>query len=178
MSIRQVLISTLVFAVLPQAVLLGASSTVEYVGGTVKVIPANSVGSFNFDDAKEMRFNYGSAMFKIPYEQITTTDISKAEGHHLLGKIPVPSFSSGRRKQTLSISYKDAAGAAGTLNFVLSANQASVARQTITDRKTLPQNTSASQSMEWWGDKYWKTSRNKGVWEGGNAQNAPAAGTK
>ncbi len=61
---RQLVFSTLVFALLPPFMLRGASSAIEYVGGTVKEIPANATGTFNFDDAKELRFNYGQSSLR------------------------------------------------------------------------------------------------------------------
>ena len=115
---RQLVFSTLVFALLPPFMLRGASSAIEYVGGTVKDIPANATGTFNFDDAKELRFNYGQSVYAVPYEQITAADTAKGETHHILRKIPVPSFSHDP-KETLTIAYKDAAGATGTLSFDL-----------------------------------------------------------
>ncbi|MBZ5606842.1 MAG: hypothetical protein LAP38_01180 [Acidobacteriia bacterium] len=180
---RQFLFSTLIFAFVPTATMYAAPSAVEYVGGTVKSIPANSVGSLSFADAKELQFSYGESVYKLPYEQVTATDISKGEGHHILRKIPVPSLTPGRRKETLTISYKDAAGTTGTLNFELSASQAAAARDTIAAKKAAPDAETASQSNEWWGDKMWKTTRNQAAWESRSAQNSqPAqsapAGTK
>jgi len=174
-TIRQFLASTLFCALLPPCVLSAASSSVEYVGGTVKTIPANTVGTLNLDDARQLRFIYNGSVFALPYEQITTTDITKAEGHHILRKIPVPSLNPGKRKDTLSIAYKDSTGAAGTLNFVLTATQASEASDEIAIKKTAPaQILSANQNEEWWGDKYWKTNRNKGAWSAGSAQASQA----
>jgi hypothetical protein len=155
----------------PAAIYAG-SSTVEYTGGTVKSIPANSVGSLNLDDAKEMKFVYGQSAYNLPYEQITSTDIAKGEGHHLFRKIPVPSLRPGNRKETLTVSYKDAAGATGTLNFVLTASQASEVSETIAAKKAAPQSETATQSSDWWGDRYWKTTRNQATWE---AKTAPAS---
>ncbi len=180
---RQFLCSTLMFALVPTATLYAASSAVEYVGGTVKSIPANTVGSLNFDDSKELKFSYGESVYKLAYEQVTATDITKGEGHHILRKIPVPSLVPGRRKETLTINYKDASGTAGTLNFELTASQASAARDTIAAKKAAPQSETASQSSDWWGDKVWKTTRNQAVWDARTAQNSqPAqsvpAGTK
>jgi len=43
-SIRQVLVSTVVFAMLPTTLLKGASSIVEYIGGTVKIDSAEYRG--------------------------------------------------------------------------------------------------------------------------------------
>jgi hypothetical protein len=180
---RQFLFSTLIFALVPSAAVYAGSSTVEYVGGTVKSIPANSVGSFSFDDAKELKFTYGESVYKLSYEQVTATDISKGEGHHIFRKIPVPSLIPGRRKETLTISYKDSTGATGTLNFELAASQASEARDTIAAKKSPQNSETATQSNEWWGDQWWKTTRNQATWEAKSHQNSqPAqpvpAGTK
>src|SRR5579872_1186515 len=163
---RQLVFSTVIFALLPPVMLRGASSAVEYVEGTVKAIPANSTGAFNFDDAKELRFNYGGSVYALPYEQITTTDIGKVKGesHHILRKIPVPSFSRDP-KETLTIGYKDAAGVTGSLSFELTASQAARTRDSIATKKAVIESDIEARSNEWWGDKYWKTNRNKGAWE-------------
>ncbi len=166
-AIRQILISTIALAVIPQAALL-AADTVEYLGGTVKSIPANSTGSLNLGDPKELRFNYGASVYKLPYGQITNTQIIETEGRHLFGRIPLPTLR-GRRKDTLAISYKDPAGASGTLNFELYASQAEEARETIAEKKSAVQTAGPNQPDEWWGDKYWKTNRNKATWEAGAA---------
>lgn len=178
-AIRQVVISTIVFAMLPPA-LLRASDTVQYVGGTVKSIPIDSIGTLNLDGTKELRFDYGESNYKLPYEQITGTEITKSETRHILGKIPVPSsLIPGRKKETLSISYKDAAGVPGTLNFELPAREASAVSEIIATKKTAPPQTAAqNQPDEWWGDRYWKTLRNQATWEAGAttaAKTAPAA---
>jgi hypothetical protein len=57
LAIRQIPVSTLIFVAIPAAV-LRASQSAESVGGTVKSIPVNSTNSLNFDDAKELHFNY------------------------------------------------------------------------------------------------------------------------
>lgn len=172
---RQFLFSTLIFALVPPAIVHGASNSVEYVSGTVKSIPANATGSFNFDNGKELQFSYSGSVYKLPYEQITSTDVAKGEGHHILRKIPVPSLLPGRRKETLTIAYKDPAGVTGKLNFELSASQASAACDTIAAKKTSLEAGTASPSSDWWGDKFWKTNRNKAGWEGGNAPPTVAA---
>jgi hypothetical protein len=165
MFIRQFLISTIALAVIPPAVLC-AAHTVEYVGGTAKSIPMNATGSLNVD-TKELRFVYGQGVYKLPYDQITGTEISRGEKRHVLKKIPVPSLFPGRKKETLSISYKDASGVTGTLNFELSARQASAAQDAIEEQKAAPAAAAAAGQAptEWWGDRYWKTTRNKATWE-------------
>lgn len=175
-AIRQVLISTLVFAAVPPAVISAASETVQYVGGTVKSIPVNSTGSFNFDDAKEFRFTYNGSVYKLPYDQITGTDIEKADIRRVWHVFPAMSPVASHRKQTLVINYTDAAGAAGTLNFELAAYRAEDAQETIAAKKSpLSPAAAAAASNEWWGDKYWKTTRNQAVWDAQAALNVQAA---
>jgi hypothetical protein len=178
MSIRQFLISTIALAILPSAV-LRAADTAEYVGGTVKSIPMNSIGFLNLDDTKVLKFNYGPAVYKLPYDQITGTEVTKGETRHVLKKVPIPSLF-GRKKETLTISYKDSAGVTGKLSFEVVAKLASSVQTTIAEVKSLPDAaTAANQSNDWWGDKYWKTVRNKGTWDASTASAsqpvAPAA---
>ena len=172
-SIRQILVSTLVFAAVPPAVLHAASDTVQYVGGTVKSIPVNSAGSFNFDDAKELRFHYSGVVYRLPYDQITSTDIEKADVKHVMRVIPAQSLMFTHRKRTLVINYTDPSGATGTLNFELAAYRAADAQETIAAKKTPPP--AGIVEAAWWGDKIWKTNRNKAAWDAQAVLNAQAA---
>jgi hypothetical protein len=171
MSIRQILISTVAFAILPCTV-LRAADTAEYVGGTVKSIPMNSTGFISLDDTKVMKFLYGQATFKLPYDQITGTEVTKGDTRHVLKKVPLPSLF-GRKKETLTISYKDPAGVTGKLSFEVAARLAASVQTTIVELKALPDDaTAANESKEWWGDKYWKTLNNKTAWDTSTASAA------
>ncbi|MGP0074688.1 MAG: hypothetical protein ACLPWF_22480 [Bryobacteraceae bacterium] len=175
LAIRQVLISTLVFAVVPPSVVRAADTT-QYVGGTVKSIPVNSAGSFNFDDAKEFRFVYNGSTFKLPYDQITSTNIEKADVRRVLHVFPAMSPIASHRKQTLVINYADSTGATGSLNFELAAFRATDAQETIAAKKSpISPAAAAAASNEWWGDSVWKTTRNKSAWDAQAALNAQAA---
>jgi hypothetical protein len=172
---RQLLISALVFAAVPPAAIRAASDSAQYVGGTVKSIPVNSVGSFNFEDAKEFRFTYNGSVYKLPYDQITSTEIEKAEMRRVMHVFPAISPIASRRRQTLVINYTDAAGAAGTLNFELMAYRATEAQETIAAKKSpISPAAAIAASNQWWGDKYWKTLRNQTAWDAQAAQNAQA----
>ncbi|MGA2879886.1 MAG: hypothetical protein ABSG13_13120 [Bryobacteraceae bacterium] len=169
-AIRQVLISTLVFAVVPPAVIRAASDTVQYVGGTVKSIPVNSTGTFDFEDAKEFHFTYKGSVYKLPYDQITGTSIEKADVRRVLHVFPAISPIASRRKQTLVINYTDAAGAAGTLNFELAEYRATDAQETLAAKRSpispaAAAAASTAQSNTWWGDNVWKTKRNQATWD-------------
>jgi len=176
-AIRQILASTIIFAAVPPAVVRAASDTVQYVGGTVKSIPVNSAGSFNFDDAKEFRFSYNGSFYKLPYEQITGTDIEKADIRRVWHVFPAISPIASHRKQTLVINYTDASGATGSLNFELMAYKAVDAQETIAAKKSPVSAAAASDQAPnaWWGDRYWKTLRNKAAWDAQDAQDAKAA---
>jgi len=163
MSIRQFLISTLVWAILPTAV-LRASDTAEYTGGSVKAIPMNSIGYLSTDDSKTLQFLYGKSVYKLPYEQITGTEITRGDTHHVMKKIPVPVLF-GRNKETLTISYKDAAGVTGTLSFDLAARIATATQQGISEQRAAIQAAATNPQNQWWGDNYWKTLRNKSEWD-------------
>jgi hypothetical protein len=176
LAIRQVLISTLVFAAVPPCVVRAASDTVQYVGGTVKSIPVNSAGTFSFDDAKEFRFMYNGSVFKLPYDQITSTSIEKADVRRVLHVFPAMSPIAAHRKQTLVINYADSTGAAGSVNFELAAYKATDAQETIAAKRSpITPAAAAAATNEWWGDKYWRTTRNKPEWDAAAAQIAQSA---
>lgn len=164
-AIGRVLLPSLVFALIPSALLWGATEKVEYVGGTVQSIPANAAGSLNFDDSRDLQFHYSGSVYKLPYEQITGTDITRAELRRV-HKIPVPSLMHTRWKDILTISYKDSTGTAGTVKFEMPIAEAVDARQKIADRRAPPGEVSATSiDNQWWGDQYWKTNRNKTTWD-------------
>src|SRR5579859_1956615 len=159
-SIRQILASTIIFAAVPPAVVRAGTDAVQYVGGTVKSIPVNTAGSFNFDDAKEFRFSYNGSVYKLPYEQITGTNIEKAEIRRVWHVFPAISPIASHRMQTLVINYTDPAGATGSLNFELAQYKAVDAQETIAAKKSPVSAASANEPAgEWWGDRYWKTKR-------------------
>lgn len=176
LGLRQVLISTVIFAAVPPAVVRAASNTVQYVGGTVKSIPVNSTGSFSFEDAKEFRFVYNGSVYKLPYDQITSTDIEKADIRRVWHVFPAMSPIASHRKQTLVVNYTDASGATGSLNFELMAYRATEAQETIAAKRSpITPAAAAAASNEWWGDKYWKTKRNQAQWDAQAAQIAQPA---
>jgi hypothetical protein len=172
-AIRQLLISALLFAAVPTAAVYGASAPVQYVGGTVKSIPVNSTGSFNFEDAKDFRFAYNGSVYKLPYDQITSTSIEKADIRRVWHVFPAMSPIADHRQQTLVINFTDATGATGTVNFELMQYRAVEAQETIAAKKS-PAAASPAETA-WWGDKYWKTKRNQAVWDAQAQQNALAA---
>jgi hypothetical protein len=176
LAMRHVLVTTLVFAAVSPSVVRASSDSVQYVGGTVKSVPVNSTGTFNFDDAKVFRFMYNGAVFQLPYDQITSTQIEKADVRRVWHVFPAMSPIASHRTQTLVINYTDSTGATGSVNFELAAYRAEDAQQTIAAKKSpISPAATAAASNEWWGDKYWKTPRNKPAWDAADAQSAQSA---
>ena len=164
-AFRQILLAMIVFVLAPPAVVRGDSNTAAYVGGSVKSIPMNIIGTLDVSEKGELRFEYGMATYKLPCGQITSTAVTQDETRHILHKIPVPTLPN-RKKETLTINYKDPAGVSGTLNFELNPVQASALLDSIAIRKSTPDAAAFSPGPDWWGDRYWKTNRNLTDWEG------------
>ncbi len=98
MSIRPFLISAIALAMLPAAI-LRASDTVEYVGGTVKSIPMNSIGFLNVDDTKVLKFNFGQAIYKLPYDADHRYRGHQKREQARFEEVPDPDCSAGRKKR-------------------------------------------------------------------------------
>ncbi len=180
-SIRSILplAALLAMAALP---LRSATSTeAEYVGGTAKGVPLNAIGSLSFEDGKELRFQYGKSVFRLPYASITGTDVaSRGRYYHVLGHIPVPRLFTHGGPQIYSIRFKDASGSVGTASFEMAAKAIPATREALAARQepqsgALAAAPGSSPQDAWWGDHVWKTTRNRSTWPG---DPAATTGTK
>ena len=172
---RLALFSAAAMIALPTASVKAQEIEAQYVGGTRNAIPANTIGSLSLDDSKEFKFKYGGTAYRIAYTQITNSDLQKADDiHRLFGRVPLPSLTPWKRKQNLSISFKDTGDKVGTLNFLLGTKDAALAESLLAARRDgKPSQETADDS--WWGDKYWKTSRNRATWASEKPAAAPQA---
>jgi hypothetical protein len=173
---RVALLTTAVVFVLPPSQARAAEDSVEaqYLGGTLKTIPSDSIGTLNVSDANELRFHYGTSLYRLPYTQIIESGVIDAnnKGHwlvHIPGK---------KHYQTLVVGYKDASGTDNTLNFQLSSKAAEYAQEAITTHRKATEAANADPNL-WWGDKYWKTPRNhsQAQWDQKTASGTVALGT-
>ena len=168
-SLLLIVLTATVALMTPAAIHAASPNTALLVGGTVKGIPANSVGSLDVTNSSELRFHYGKSVFALPYQQITNTQVVEPDGRHLW-KVPVPTLGKGSR--LLTITFKDG-DASRMLTFKAPAHTVSQLVSAIDDRRETPKTASASASAKasvtqtpevWWGDRYWKTNRNKAKW--------------
>lgn len=166
---RVALLTTAVVLMLPPSQ-AKADETIEmeYLGGTVKTIPSDTFGMLNLKDINELRFQYGTSVYHLPYAQITETEVTDGDSNkgHWLVHNPF-------RKQyrALAISFRDPNGAENTLNFQVNSRIAEAAEAAITLRRNRAE-TASGDPDSFWGDKIWKTKRTIPLWE---QQQKPAA---
>jgi len=150
----------------------------EYVYGTVKTIPTNTAGSLDLTDPSELQFQYGDLKYKLPYRQIKSFHFSQAKTaqrtivHLPVPKLPLPFHS---HEQMLDVSFFEKDGRVGTVSFRLTGKNLNSAEWMLTERirvdKQMAQNAGRAKLPEsWWGDKYWKTNRNRPGWSDGTAE--------
>ena len=155
-----VLTTAVVFVLPPSQARADDSIEAQFLGGTIKTIPADSFGTLNLKDTNELRFQYGASVFRLPYSQITETEVTEPNNKgHWLVHLP------GRKHfDTLVIVYHDANGAENTLNFQVNSRLADVADSAIATRRHSAEAATADPNG-FWGDKVWKTARNRPLWE-------------
>lgn len=148
------------------------SKEAEYLGGSVKSIPVKTVGSLDLDDREELQFKTAEATIRVPYTQIKTVNFSRAKSStRKVGPVPLPKLQLPliHHAQLLDLSYRDEGGHICTMSFRLTGKALAEAESTLSERMDLngkPAQTAGGQKLPeaWWGDKYWKTTRNKGTW--------------
>jgi len=135
----------------------------EFVSGTIKSIPSKTKGALDISDPSELRFRYANSVYAIPYGKISNAQVVEPVGHHLW-KLPVPPM--GKTARLLSISFRDG-DATSMVTFRAPAGEALAVARTIDERRTDPKLAAVPSTPgkeTWWGDRYWRTNRNKDKW--------------
>lgn len=140
----------------------------EYTGGTVASIPLKTRGQLDVSDSESLQFRYGKPSFKLPYSKITALELTM-EQEKLFGKVPVPL----RKTHLLTISFQGPNGERESVALVMSKTSVGEVVPVIEERSgkraTSPWTDAAAASNEaangWWGDRYWRTSRNTAAWD-------------
>jgi hypothetical protein len=166
----------------PTITMAGTGTPVEFVSGTVKTIPSNTTGSLDAGGSMELRFRYHKSVFSLPYKNITHTEVTEPVGKHLW-RVPVPAF--GKSPRLLHISYRDGEYSR-MVTFKAPASAITELNSSINAHRKEPLSAAAKEPSvktdpeSWWGDKYWRTNRNKAKWPEVPAENSPtvAAATK
>jgi hypothetical protein len=158
--------------------------TSTYVSGNVASLKPNTGGTLVFTDKDSMIFRSGSAEVKVPYASILHAELGATEsrthdgpGFKILSRILktetqllTVEFKSGlgeNQTMTLQLAKFVAPGVLNTIkenagDEVASATKSGGTRAAAAAKASIP--ASADDKNAWWGDGYWKTTRNQDSW--------------
>ena len=164
----------------PAAWSASRSNDAEYLGGTVTSIQPKTAGTLDLDDSTDLQFKFATFTYRLPYGNIRRFHFSESsKPRPKLGLVPLPRPPFRNREQVLDLSFKDLSGGLGTVSFRLTGNNRSSAEWKLSqrieeDKKTGEHAEKMKHPDSWWGDKYWKTNRNKAAWPDTQPESANA----
>lgn len=169
-------ISFLALGTLACIAAFGASHTemTTYVGGNLTGVTPNSGGTLTFSDDKAMYFRAGQSNIPVPYESIIKAELGAVKSRPRPHTDPIYKVWSlqkrftGIKTQSLTVEFKNESGEEKTMTLELAHANAPAVLSAI-------QNHSNGKTAQagWWGDDYWKTSRNTDHWNQSVATNGP-----
>jgi hypothetical protein len=161
--------------------------TSTYVDGNVTSLKPNTGGTLVFTDDNSMMFRTGLAEVAVPYASILRAELGATQTHghdepaYKLWALPKRLHKT--ETQLLTLEFKNGLGESQTMTLELSKPAASSVLSTIEEKTAKPAEAKAGEKAAtasasasapskdlskdaWWGDSYWKTSRNQGSWGG------------
>jgi hypothetical protein len=159
--------------------------TSTYIDGNVSSLKPNTGGTLMFADDKSMTFRTGLADVAVPYASISRAELGATQTHRhnvpLPGVLGVVNRIHPTETQLLTVEFKSGLGENQSMTLKLAKPAASTVMATIqehtakavTAAKRPGAETTAKE--EWWGDGYWKTSRNQDSWNAKEAANTGAS---
>lgn len=144
-------------------------SEAKYLGGTIRSIPPNTVGTLDLNDTTDLVFHYGRNFYRLPFEKIKTYEITNTRPPRLtLGRLAVPSMP-WKHDEILNISFRGSDKETGVLSLKLTGKDLTNAEWTLKshiDNSGESASTGARAKLpeSWWGDRYWHTTRNAALW--------------
>lgn len=147
----------------------GPAPKADYLGGTVRSIPAHTVGDLDLSDSKDLQFKFGTLAYRLPYERIRNVDFSEPSGRsRALAHVRLPRrHAQGVRM--LDLSFRENTGGLGRMSFRLSGGALASVQSQLSERIDAHKQPGEAGSRtklpeSWWGDQFWKTNRNKSAW--------------
>jgi hypothetical protein len=136
-------------------------SSITYVSGTVSELSPNT-GATLILNSKSMELQTPLHKVQVPYSQISNAELGAIQSHqaepealYKVWDLPKRFLPSETRQMTVSFTSQ---GQAQNMTIELSKKAATVLMKTLENRS------GAVANANWWGDGYWKTTRNKDGW--------------
>jgi len=159
------------FLILPTLTILAGgllaadSQTVTYIGGTVADLAPNTGATLNLTNSQALELRTPLQTLQVPYGQISKAELGVVNVHssepEALYKVwALPKRLMKSETQQMTVAFTSASGQDQTMTIELSKPAASGLLATIERRSGHVANNT------WWGDSYWKTTRNKDNWGG------------
>jgi hypothetical protein len=141
------------------------SETVTYIGGTVADLAPNSGATLYLNNPQSMELRTPLHTVQVPYGQISKAELGSVTVHssepEALYKVwALPKRLMKSETQQMTVAFSNGNGQDQTMTIELSKPAASglLAKIQRHNGKIADNN--------WWGDSYWKTTRNKDSWGG------------
>ncbi len=146
------------------------NETAYYVDGPAKAIAPHTQGTLVLADQNGLTFQAGNTNLAVPYQSITKAELGavRSKDSGAFYKVwRLPKRLRQAKTRYLTVSYTEQ-NQPKTLVFELEQQAAGRALDTLDvrtgKRSAVDQVAGGTQAEDWWGDQYWKTTRNAGKW--------------
>lgn len=152
--------------ILAGGLLLAADSeTITYIDGTLADLSPNSGATLHLNSPQSMELRTPLHKVQVPYGQISKAELGSVNVHspepQPLYKVwALPKRMIKSETQQMTVAFKNENGQDQTMTIEL-AKPAAVALLA-----TIEHHSGKVANSNWWGDGYWKTTRNKDQWGG------------
>ena len=141
------------------------TATVTYIDGNVADLSPNTGATLNLKNPQSLELRTPLHSVQVPYGQISKAELGSVQVHtsepeplYKVWALPKRLIKSETRQVT--VAFTNASGQDHTMTLELSSAAAEGVVATIEQRNRKVANNS------WWGDGYWKTTRNRDQWGG------------
>ena len=141
-------------------------SSVTYVKGTIDELSPNTGATLYLNNAKSMEIRTPLHSVQVPYSQISKAELGAIQSHAPETEAPYKvwtlhkRFMTGPQTQEMTVAFTNEKGQDQNMTIELPKRTASTLHATILRHSGTVAN------ANWWGDDYWKTTRNKDSWGG------------
>lgn len=152
--------------ILTGGLLLAAdSATVTYVDGNIADFTPNTGASLYLNNPQSMEIRTPLHAVQVPYRQILKAELGPVQVHtpepEKMYKVwALPKRLMKSETQQMTVAFKNASGQDQTMTIELAKKTASGLLANI------ERHNGTVADSNWWGDNYWKTTRNQDQWGG------------